>query len=114
VGINIAPQPAREVAPSPAWLQELHPNIDPGAALLQIAPALVRAIQDFESLGFRAFQGRFDARDALRDRAVVLSNGAVGTAHGTTESGALLVHTAGGMMTVTSSEVSVRPAARPR
>jgi BirA family biotin operon repressor/biotin-[acetyl-CoA-carboxylase] ligase len=34
-----------------------------------------------------------------------------GTAHGAGENGALLVHTALGMKQITSSEVSVRPAA---
>jgi BirA family biotin operon repressor/biotin-[acetyl-CoA-carboxylase] ligase len=43
----------------------------------------------------------------------VLSDGTAGTAHGTTETGGLLVHTAAGMATVTSSEVSVRPAVSP-
>ncbi|MEP6792431.1 MAG: biotin--[acetyl-CoA-carboxylase] ligase, partial [Ramlibacter sp.] len=63
----------------------------------------------FEGFGFGPFQARFNARDALRDRAVVLSDGTAATAHGASETGALLVHTAGGMHAVTSSEVSVRP-----
>jgi len=50
-----------------------------------------------------------EARDALRDREVALSDGATGTAHGVSEAGALLVHTAAGMRAVTSAEVSVRP-----
>jgi BirA family biotin operon repressor/biotin-[acetyl-CoA-carboxylase] ligase len=41
---------------------------------------------------------------------VVLSDGTTGTAHGTNDAGALLVHTAAGMNIVSSSEVSVRPA----
>ena len=42
---------------------------------------------------------------------VTLSDGTSGTAHGVGEDGALLVHTAGGMQAITSSEVSVRPSA---
>jgi BirA family transcriptional regulator, biotin operon repressor / biotin---[acetyl-CoA-carboxylase] ligase len=76
-----------------------------------VAKPLAEAVKAFESFGFAPFQARFDARDALRDRAVVLSDGTAGTAHGTTATGGLLVHTAAGMVAVTSSEVSVRPAA---
>jgi len=68
-------------------------------------------VKAFEAFGFAPFHVRFDARDLLRDRGVTLSDGRTGTAHGTTEHGALLVHTAAGMATVTSSEVSVRPQA---
>ena len=64
----------------------------------------------FQTFGFAPFQARFNVRDALRDRVVILSDGTTGTAHGTSEAGALLVHTARGMNAVTSSEVSVRPA----
>ena len=47
----------------------------------------------------------------LQGRNVQLSDGTSGTAHGVGEDGALLVHTAGGMLPVTSSEISVRPVA---
>jgi BirA family transcriptional regulator, biotin operon repressor / biotin---[acetyl-CoA-carboxylase] ligase len=110
VGINIAAPAAAGLSTAPAWLQELLPQIDAGQALLRIAAPLIQAVKAFEGLGFAAFQARFDARDALRDRAVVLGDGTAGTAHGTSESGALLVHTAGGMQVVSSAEVSVRPA----
>lgn len=109
VGINIASRQDAQLATAPAWLQELLPGIDPGAALLRIAAPLVQTVQAFEAFGFAPFQARFNARDALRDRAVILSDGTAGTAHGASESGALLVHTAAGMTTVTSSEISVRP-----
>jgi len=49
----------------------------------------------------------------LAGRAVQLSDGTFGTAHGAGENGALLVHTAAGMKEITSSEVSVRPVAEP-
>lgn len=111
IGINIAPRAADGLSTPPAALQELLPGTDAGQALLRIAEPLVRTLQAFEAFGFAPFQARFDARDALRERAVVLSDGTCGTAHGASETGALLVHTAHGMQAVTSSEVSVRPAA---
>jgi BirA family transcriptional regulator, biotin operon repressor / biotin---[acetyl-CoA-carboxylase] ligase len=110
VGINLAAPSAAGLTTAPAWLQELLPGVDAGQALLRVAAPLVQAVKTFELAGFTAFQARFDARDVLRDRAVVLSDGTQGTAHGTSEAGALLVHTAGGMHTVASAEVSVRPA----
>ena len=110
MGLNIAPRAAQGLSTAPAWLQELLPALDAGQALERIAAPLMQAVQAFESLGFAPFQARFNARDALRDRAVTLSDGQAGTAHGASESGALLVHTAQGMQAVTSSEVSVRPA----
>ncbi|MDP3619543.1 MAG: biotin--[acetyl-CoA-carboxylase] ligase [Ramlibacter sp.] len=109
VGINIAAVPPAGLSTAPACLRELLPGIDPAQALARVAEPLVRTVQAFEQTGFAAFRARFDARDALRDRAVVLSDGTAGTAHGTSEDGALLVHTARGMVSVTSSEVSVRP-----
>jgi BirA family transcriptional regulator, biotin operon repressor / biotin---[acetyl-CoA-carboxylase] ligase len=112
VGLNITPREAQGLSTPPAWLREFVPDIDPPAALVRVAEPLVRTVQAFEALGFAPFQARFNARDVLRDRAVVLSDGTAGTAHGATDTGALLVHTASGMKTITSSEVSVRPAAR--
>jgi BirA family biotin operon repressor/biotin-[acetyl-CoA-carboxylase] ligase len=110
VGINVAPAQLPDVATPPAALQELLPGVSAGEALLLVAEPLVRTLQAFETFGFAPFQARFNVRDALRGRAVVLSDGTAGTAHGTSETGALLVHTAHGMHAVTSSEVSVRPA----
>jgi BirA family biotin operon repressor/biotin-[acetyl-CoA-carboxylase] ligase len=111
VGINIGPRPAAGLTTPPAWLAELLPDIDAPQALERVAAPLVGAALAFQAACFRAFQARFDARDVLRDRPVVLGDGTTGTAHGTTDSGALLVHTAAGMVPITSSEVSVRPAA---
>ena len=110
VGINIAERDGAGLSTPPAWLREVLPDAGAGDALLRVAAPLVQAVQAFETFGFAPFQARFNARDALRDRAVVLSDGTAGTAHGTSETGALLVHTSRGMTTVTSAEVSVRPA----
>ena len=117
VGINILPvqlptpasgSPTATAIP-PGCLQDLLPGVDAGEALLRALPPLVQAVQAFEQFGFAPFQARFAARDVLAGRAVKLSDGTEGTAHGVSESGALLVHTAAGMKEITSSEVSVRP-----
>jgi BirA family biotin operon repressor/biotin-[acetyl-CoA-carboxylase] ligase len=113
IGLNIAPRAAEGLSTPPAALRDLEPAADAGGALRKIAEPLVRTLQAFEQFGFAPFQARFQARDALRDRPVTLSDGTAGTAHGVGETGSLLVHTAAGMQAVSSSEVSVRPADRP-
>ena len=115
VGINIRPVPLADSAPAaavpPGGLQTLDASLDSPEALLRIVPALVQAVQGFAQFGFEAFQARFAARDVLAGRIVKLTGGTQGTAHGVADNGALRVLTAGGMVEVTSSEVSVRPVA---
>jgi BirA family transcriptional regulator, biotin operon repressor / biotin---[acetyl-CoA-carboxylase] ligase len=110
VGINVKPPKLEGLATPPAAVDGLMPGADAPGVLARIARPLVESVLAFQTFGFAPFHARFDSRDALRDRAVVLSDGTTGTAHGVTESGGLLVHTAAGMTTVTSAEVSVRPA----
>lgn len=117
VGINVRAmaQPLPQTAPdqpaalAPGALQTVVPGIDVAETLLRVATPLVQAVQAFGMFGFTPFQARFGARDALAGRAVQLSDGTQGVAHGVGENGALLVHTAAGMKEITSSEVSVRP-----
>jgi BirA family transcriptional regulator, biotin operon repressor / biotin---[acetyl-CoA-carboxylase] ligase len=120
VGLNIKPlQLAAAAAPAspagsavaPGCLQDLFPELDAPAALLRVLAPLVQALQGFEQFGFAPFQARFAARDVLSGRAVQLSDGSQGTAHGVGESGGLRVQTAAGMKEITSAEVSVRPLA---
>jgi BirA family transcriptional regulator, biotin operon repressor / biotin---[acetyl-CoA-carboxylase] ligase len=111
IGINIAPREAAGLSTPPAAVRELLADADAGAVLLRLALPLVRDVLAFERAGFAPFRQRFHARDALRGRQVVLSDGTRGTAQGVDERGALLVHTAAGPQAVSSSEVSVRPAA---
>ena len=97
---------------APACLQDIFPEVDAPAALMQVIPPLVQAVQAFEQFGFSPFQARFAMRDVLSGRAVQLfdgKNAIEGTAHGVGEDGALLVHTSAGMKQITSSEISVRP-----
>ena len=121
VGINVRtmaqPLPPagtdQPAALAPGALQTLLPGIDVAQTLLRVAAPLVQAVQAFGLFGFAPFQARFAARDALAGRAVQLSGGTQGVAHGVGENGALLVHTAAGMKEITSSEVSVRPVTTP-
>jgi len=111
IGINIMPRDGTGLATPPAALRELLPEVEAGDVLERLALPLVRDVLEFARTGFGPFRERFHARDALRGRAVVLSDGTSGTAQGVDEAGALLVHTAAGLQAVSSSEVSVRPAA---
>ena len=111
IGINILPRDGTGLATPPAALRELLPEVEAGDVLERLALPLVRDVLEFARTGFGPFRERFHARDALRGRAVVLSDGTSGTAQGVDEAGALLVHTAAGLQAVSSSEVSVRPSA---
>ena len=110
IGVNITAPVATGLSVPPAWLQELLPHCDAPQALLRIVPALVAAIRLFESRGLDPFLEEFRARDLLCGQQVVLSDGVTGTAQGVDSGGGLLVHTSTGMKTITSAEVSVRPA----
>ncbi|MFO1212652.1 MAG: biotin--[acetyl-CoA-carboxylase] ligase [Paenacidovorax caeni] len=110
IGINVLPRSGEGMSMPPGCLQDVEPGLDAPTALLRIVPPLVAMLQGFEACGFAPVQPRFAARDVLQGRPVTLSDGQTGTAHGVAEDGALLVHTAQGMQTVTSAEISVRPA----
>ena len=111
IGINVLPRSAEGLSMPPGSLQDVAAGLDAPTALLRIAAPLVAMLQSFEAYGFAPMQARFAARDVLQGRAVALSDGQAGTAHGVAEDGALLVHTAHGMQAITSAEISVRPAA---
>ena len=113
IGINVLPRSGEGMSMPPGSLQDVEPGLDAPTALLRIVAPLVALLRSFEGYGFGPMQPRFAARDVLQGRAVTLSDGTAGTAHGVGEDGALLVHTAGGMQAITSSEISVRPTAVP-
>ena len=110
VGLNVRPQPGEGMSLPPGSLQEVEDGLDAPAALLRVAAPLVGMLQSFAAYGFAPMQPRFALRDVLQGRTVQLSDGTSGMAHGVGEDGALLVHTAGGMLPITSSEISIRPA----
>lgn len=114
IGVNLARPEATGLSTPPAGLTELLPDIDAAQVLLRLGEPLVRTVLEFQHCGFAPFVARFNERDVLRGREIVLSDGLQGSARGVDETGALLVHTAAGMKQVTSSEISVRPGAAPR
>ena len=109
VGINIAPPQAEGLSTAPMGLQTLLPDVTAPQALAKVAASLLRTLRAFEQGGFAPLQNAFNARDALHDLPVTLSDGRSGIARGVDATGALLVETAQGLEAITSSEVSVRP-----
>ena len=109
VGLNVRPRAEQNLSTPPACLQDLDARWDAPQALAAVVPPLVECLQRFEREGFAAFHAAFNARDVLRGRAVVLSDGTHGSAEGVDHDGALLVRTVRGLERITSAEVSVRP-----
>jgi BirA family transcriptional regulator, biotin operon repressor / biotin---[acetyl-CoA-carboxylase] ligase len=124
VGINVIEpaahlnSPAEPLRRTPAWLQELLPQVAAPEALLRIAPILIQTLLIFSEQGFAPFQARFNQRDVLRGRQISVddnqANASVqakttGTAFGVNNKGELEIQTAQGKITINSSEVSVKP-----
>src|SRR4051794_38072003 len=59
IGINIGPRSPDGLSTAPAWLRELLPELDAPAALARVAPAVVRALLQFEAQGFAPFEAAF-------------------------------------------------------
>jgi BirA family biotin operon repressor/biotin-[acetyl-CoA-carboxylase] ligase len=110
VGINIRSLEVAGLSTPAVGLTALISGMNAPQALACVVAPLVRAIQTFEREGFAPFQHDFNIRDALCNLAVTFSNGVEGVAHGVDRVGALQVQTGDGLVSVTSSEVSVRPA----
>lgn len=111
VGINVAPPLAEGLSTAPLGLQDLQSGITAPEALMKVAAPLLATVLAFERTGFAPLQNAFNARDALRNVAVTLSDGRTGIARGVDALGALLVATDLGQEAITSAEVSVRPQA---
>jgi len=109
VGVNLHPRSADGLNTPPAWLQEMLPGMEAPDVLRQVVAPLIQTLKAFERSGFSLFQVRFNARDALADLDVVLSDGMTGRAQGVDDVGALQVLSTQGLQKVTSAEVSVRP-----
>lgn len=109
VGINIAPPAAEGLSTAPLGLQDLQYGVTAPRALMQVAEPLLATLQAFERTGFASLQQAFNARDALHNLPVTLSNGRHGVARGVDATGAMLVDTEQGQEAISSSEVSVRP-----
>lgn len=111
VGINIARPDTPGLTTPVAALEEVHPALQAPEALLAVVPPMMHALRKFSAEGFAPFQAAFQQRDALQGRDVAISDGTTGIARGVDAQGALLVHTAAGVVHVSSAEVSVRPIA---
>jgi BirA family biotin operon repressor/biotin-[acetyl-CoA-carboxylase] ligase len=109
VGINIAPPLANGLSTAPLGLQDLQSGITAPEALMRVAEPLLATLLAFERTGFPPLQQAFNARDALHNLNVTLSDGRQGLARGVNHTGALLVDTEQGQETISSAEVSVRP-----
>jgi len=113
IGLNLGPREAEGLSTPPAWIGEWRPEATAGELLRALVPPLVGTVQAFAERGFAPFAERFAMRDALRGRDVQLSDGTAGRCDGVGWGGELRVHTAAGMQTISSSEVSVRPVRAP-
>ena len=113
IGINVRPRPGDGMRTAPACLQELDAALDAPTALACILPNLVAQVQSFAQHGFEPLMARFAQRDLLAGREVNLSDGTSGMAQGVAADGGFLVRTAAGTQSVTSAEISVRPATSP-
>lgn len=122
VGINIVKHTQNMISTTaplrtaPAWLQELLPNISAPDALLRIAPNLIQTILNFSQQGFAPFQTQFNQRDVLLNRQVSVDGNnpnqqykITGIAKGVNKKGELEIETSQGIITIHSSEVSVKP-----
>ena len=110
VGLNVLPLAIHDGGTGFACIQELDPAASAPQVLATVAKPLVDALLQFEREGFAAFAQAFAARDLLYRRPVSTTQADVaeGVAMGVSPSGELLVHTADGVMPVSSGEVSVR------
>lgn len=118
VGLNIARPPEKAVmraaagplpATAPAGLAEVEMGVSAPELLERVVPALIVDLQRFEAGGFAPFVSRFGARDALRDKDVMLSDGSTGIARGVADDGALCLRVGSHLRRVDSAELSVRP-----
>lgn len=109
VGLNlVAPNNAALRTPALGW-QSLDPQATAPSVLAQVAAPLLQDVLRFAQTGFAPLQAAFNARDALLNQCVSLSDGREGLALGVDATGALRVRTEQGVEAVHSSEVSVRP-----
>ncbi len=102
---GLVEQPHTDLASLPVAL----PSRD--AVVAQLLNTLVLSLDEFAVGGFAAFRGRWEARDVLRGRRIVVHldrETVAGTALGIDGEGALRVDTTDGERRFTGGEVSVR------
>jgi BirA family biotin operon repressor/biotin-[acetyl-CoA-carboxylase] ligase len=111
VGLNVTRPEASDLTNEPAAWAEVVPQATAPEVLAQLAAPLLRDVLAFAQSGFAPLQNAFNARDALANTPVRLTDGREGVACGVDAQGALRVQTEAGVQTLHASEVSVRPAA---
>jgi BirA family biotin operon repressor/biotin-[acetyl-CoA-carboxylase] ligase len=114
IGINIAAQRTAEADYGTASLDEFQPESSPQDTLARIAPALARALVDFDARGFAPCAAAYARRDVLCGQVVRTTDPALpeGVADGVDDDGALKLRTPDGeVRRVVSGEVSIRPLA---
>ena len=109
VGINMAPPVAEGLSTAPLGLQDLQSGITAPEALMRVAEPLLATLLAFEHTGFAPLQQAFNARDALHNLPVTLSDARHGIARGVDATGAMRVETDKGLEVISSAELSVRP-----
>jgi BirA family transcriptional regulator, biotin operon repressor / biotin---[acetyl-CoA-carboxylase] ligase len=112
VGLNLdAPPASADIDTPTAGWREVEPQADAYSLLARVAPALSKALAEFEVDGFAAFASRYAQRDALIGRQVSASATPplTGRADGVDAAGALRLVTDAGLRLIDSAEVSVRP-----
>ncbi|WP_237219047.1 biotin--[acetyl-CoA-carboxylase] ligase [Rhodoferax aquaticus] len=113
VGLNLTMPDSQGLRTPAAALREVLPGVEAPTVLERVVRPLVHAVQRFSETGFVPFRAAFAKRDVLQGRDVLCSDGQSGACRGVDGRGALLVHTAEGLVSITSAEVSVRPAPAP-
>jgi BirA family biotin operon repressor/biotin-[acetyl-CoA-carboxylase] ligase len=109
IGINLVAPATEGLRTPPSGLREVLAEVQAPDVLEHVVTPLVRAIQRFALQGFGPLVAAYQERDLLRGQAVQCTDGTQGVAQGVDASGALLVHTAAGVIKISSAEVSVRP-----
>lgn len=110
VGLNIAsPVVSADLRTPPAGLRELIPDLNAGAALAGVVVPMAMAVRAFAHSGFGPWQQRFNERDVLRDRRLVLSDGRSGVGCGVVDTGEYRVQAGAEWLQVSSAELSLRP-----
>lgn len=116
IGINIALPPASHAQigqPATDLAQALGVVPDRNYVLAALIDTLLPGLTQFRQQGFRAFHDRWDARDALRGRDVIVEGAAVvagiaGIADGIDQEGRLQLLTPRGAISIGAGEISVR------
>ncbi|MCK6422771.1 MAG: biotin--[acetyl-CoA-carboxylase] ligase [Aquabacterium sp.] len=110
IGLNVKPLALGDLDWGYACLEERWPELDAPAALAQVVPAVVQAVQRFEAAGLGPFLTGYARRDALAGLEVTTSmaEAAEGVADGIDDEGALWIRTPGGRYRLVSGKVGLR------